>query len=667
MTSELKLHLKAEVELGKRFELIAKLRKQKNRSVKAWKEPCKFIMDKHGKCTGNLYREFCCIDAEAYAGQKKVGQYWEKICPIHPDTAFAPGDEIKLKDEELEFDFDLAEMRRCCITEDDFMWRNEWMDDYEERRQNADYKQTKDDEVGLAKVKEVDQWEKTIRSSIMNDKVLEMFSTDFKKSKELMSIIEQYVSDNPKGMDFAAASTRGALESVGDFASAYNTVVKGDIISLHEAEKVKRFFVAANFTNRTPRYIKTWYECANENKEFAKLLKAAIAGLRADTGEGGSAIKDALTKKTCEWKDEDVSEWMKKLPEWRASFKAGSINEFETKLGSWVATKTKTLLKAPANESQVDSESRCCKLKELLGTQTLLASTSNESIPAGLPATTSLEVERLEKAGLEAFFKRVVECNSWAELVGEEVGEKLATLKNKDKPTGEFHLTMTSLFSAMRNQAVSAWDQEDLCLESWDEGLLKLHANMERGWEIIGKPDDPKLTTTLHNNNVGRYFKSASDAYQAKKQQGKWKNLVARAKQYAEMSIDKCPKDDELFGVQVDKIKDTLKPQWESYCQEVREKLKDKNDELAAQIKEHEPCQYGTSNGEPWPDLKNIDLELEAAMKSFKKHCMHSAIRIFKAQAGDAKIETVFFKTFDRNVDGNPNLRMDGNSISEIR
>ena len=129
--------------------------------------------------------------------------------------------------------------------------------------------------MGLAKVKEVDQWEKTIRSSIMNDKVLEMFSTDFKKSMELMSIIEQYVSDNPKGMDFAAASTRGALESVGDFASAYNTVVKGDIISLHEAEKVKRFFVAANFTNRTPRYIKTWYECANENKEFAKLLKAA--------------------------------------------------------------------------------------------------------------------------------------------------------------------------------------------------------------------------------------------------------------------------------------------------------------------------------------------------------------------------------------------------------
>ena len=344
---------------------MQKLRKSKNKSAKAWKGPLEELKQKHPNIPSIVLREYAATCAEAHGSQKQCEVHWTIVCPIHPDEDFQLGSETELQID-LEFDLDEPLLRHVVVTQKDCDWKVDFMDDFNERKFQDGFVLTKKDELCLAKVKEIDSWERTIRASMISDTALARLSTNTKRASDLFEFMLKWASENKKGLRIAVESTKKAYGDVMEFATAWLVVMKKGIMTTEQAELLKKYFIASSWPqSKPPKHVQTWCSSASDNPDFLVKLQASIEAIRNDTGAVGQAIRAAMDTPPDQWRESNVWEWIMAFPEWQKSFSKEALQPFQERLVKWCDTHSQSLLQDLESECDADVAKRLEQLKAL--------------------------------------------------------------------------------------------------------------------------------------------------------------------------------------------------------------------------------------------------------------------------------------------------------------
>ena len=309
-----------------------KLKKAKNHNVKTWKKELMNIQSNDGTITSNIAREYTALEVETYMGVKQYDRAWEKGMGLHYDKDYEEeSTELKIRHE---FDLDNAQIRHCQPTQESLDWREEWMVEFKERKAAEGYTCTQKDELSIVKCKEIESWDKQLRSILMGETLLKLIADNPTEASKAFAAFIRVVDKNGKGFHNAIAPSQQAMTSVRGFATAYLAVLECDnrLLSLDEAAMIKEYLVPNSYLGgKPPLHIKVWHSQAVENVNFAKKLSIALSSLKSDTGDDGQEIHEAMTTSVSEWKTEKAWRWMGKVREWQATFKKGSLATFDKK------------------------------------------------------------------------------------------------------------------------------------------------------------------------------------------------------------------------------------------------------------------------------------------------------------------------------------------------
>ena len=614
---------------------VMKLRKDKSKNVKVWKEAVQGVKTLAGSVPGILVREYSAVTGEAKYYNKQYYEGWTICVPLYEAADFDEDGSLR-----GEFDVEFPKLRDCAVRQPDWDWADDALKDIKERQSESGYKENREDQLNLARATEIQSWPKTVRKALMPEAALQLAESDSSRFVKFAATVLKWSrnSDTSKD-DEALEQTHSALKEVIEFLTAYEAVAVPQVLDEGQAAALRKFFIPSSYPNgKQPKHVKAWADAANAAPGFSGKVRATVDAVKLDLGIDGISVRAARDCAVDKWKQADAWEWLSKLAHWQKKFRPGSLETVEGKLTSWVQTQAAELSAETAGETDNEEKSRCEKLAKLSEVMSALNAVSKNAIDKTTVETVQSAIVVLQNKSVVSTIKTAADTGSQATLLSEDFMKAVrsqAGKKLRKEVQRDMEICRTGLFDLLLE-----WCSDDtFVLPSWETHLNKMLESLKAIYGCLEPEEDLALDEVIKVTNASIQFKQAFQAWSGKKQQGTWGKLITAAKEYDK----KCTLVAQMEGkdryvVRLGgALKEAQKVSWEEYAAEVQSKLKARNESSEGALSEAEALMNGTADGSKW-DGWEMD-NLEDAMRSFKKQVAKNSASLYKVAVAPKKLE----------------------------